>query len=41
VLDLDSPLPERFDELDRDRIQYLLHVLMDGTLVPEFRLAPS
>ncbi|MGA2563889.1 MAG: GAF domain-containing protein [Steroidobacteraceae bacterium] len=41
VLDLDSPLAERFDELDRDRIQYLLHVLMDGTLVPEFRLAPS
>jgi L-methionine (R)-S-oxide reductase len=40
VLDLDSPIPGRFNELDRDRIQQLLHILMDGTLVPEFRLAP-
>jgi GAF domain-containing protein len=41
VLDLDSPIPARFGELDRDRIQQLLQILMDGTLVPEFRLAPS
>jgi putative methionine-R-sulfoxide reductase with GAF domain len=41
VLDLDSPIAARFGELDRDRIQHLLQILMDGTLVPEFRLAPS
>lgn len=40
VLDLDSPLPARFDEIDRDCIQQLLQTLMDGTMVPEFRLAP-
>ena len=40
VLDLDSPLPGRFDETDRDCIQQLLQTLMDGTVVPEFRLAP-
>ena len=40
VLDLDSPVADRFDELDRDRIQYLLQLLMDATLVPEFRLTP-
>jgi L-methionine (R)-S-oxide reductase len=40
VLDLDSPIPGRFDETDRDCIQQLLHTLMEGTLVPEFRLAP-
>jgi GAF domain-containing protein len=40
VLDLDSPLPGRFDEVDRDCIQLLLQTLMDGTVVPEFRLAP-
>lgn len=41
VLDLDSPLSGRFDETDRDRIQQLLQTLMDGTVVPEFRLAPA
>lgn len=41
VLDLDSPIPGRFDETDRDRIQQLLQTLMDGTEVPEFRLAPG
>jgi L-methionine (R)-S-oxide reductase len=41
VLDLDSPLSGRFDETDRDSIQQLLQTLMDGTVVPEFRLAPT
>jgi GAF domain-containing protein len=41
VLDLDSPLPGRFDETDRDSIQQLLQTLMEGTVVPEFRLAPA
>jgi GAF domain-containing protein len=41
VLDLDSPLPGRFDETDRDCMQNLLKMLMDGTVVPEFRLAPA
>jgi GAF domain-containing protein len=40
VLDLDSPTPGRFDETDRDCLQRLLHTLMEGTVVPEFRLAP-
>jgi L-methionine (R)-S-oxide reductase len=40
VLDLDSPIPGRFDETDRDCMQQLLQTLMDGTVVPEFRLAP-
>jgi GAF domain-containing protein len=40
VLDLDSPIPGRFDETDRDCLQRLLHTLMEGTVVPEFRLAP-
>ncbi len=41
VLDLDSPVPGRFDETDRDQIQSLLQALMAGTVVPEFRLAPA
>ena len=41
VLDLDSPLSGRFDETDRDSIQQLLQTLMDGTVVPEFRLTPA
>jgi len=41
VLDLDSPLPGRFDETDRDCMQQLLQMLMEGTVVPEFRLAPA
>jgi len=41
VLDLDSPVQGRFDEIDRDQIQQLLQTLMEGTLVPEFRLAPT
>jgi GAF domain-containing protein len=40
VLDLDSPLPGRFDETDRDGMQRLLQTLMEGTVVPEFRLTP-
>jgi GAF domain-containing protein len=40
VLDLDSPVPGRFDEIDRDCIQQLLRTLMDATVVPEFRLTP-
>jgi L-methionine (R)-S-oxide reductase len=40
VLDLDSPVQGRFDETDRDCIQGLLQSLMEGTTVPEFRLAP-
>ena len=41
VLDLDSPVSGRFDETDRDSIQQLLQTLMEGTVVPEFRLAPA
>jgi L-methionine (R)-S-oxide reductase len=41
VLDLDSPLHARFDEVDRDGMQQLLQTLMEGTVVPEFRLAPQ
>jgi len=40
VLDLDSPQLGRFDETDRAQIDGLLQLLMDGTDVPEFRLAP-
>jgi len=40
VLDLDSPIQGRFDETDRDCIQALLQLLMEGTSVPEFRLGP-
>jgi len=40
VLDLDSPQLGRFDEVDREQIEALLQVLMAGTDVPEFRLAP-
>jgi L-methionine (R)-S-oxide reductase len=40
VLDLDSPQLGRFDDTDRDQIESLLHILMDGTEVPEFRFAP-
>jgi GAF domain-containing protein len=41
VLDMDSPLLGRFDSFDSERIQQLLQLLMGGTLVPEFRLAPT
>jgi L-methionine (R)-S-oxide reductase len=41
VLDMDSPLLGRFETLDSERIQQLLQLLMGGTLVPEFRLAPA
>jgi L-methionine (R)-S-oxide reductase len=37
VFDLDSPLPARFDELDRDRVQTLLQILMQATVVPQSR----
>jgi GAF domain-containing protein len=40
VLDLDSPQLGRFDDTDREQIESLLRILMDGTNVPEFRLAP-
>jgi L-methionine (R)-S-oxide reductase len=40
VLDLDSPQLGRFDDTDREHIEALLRTLMDGTEVPEFRLAP-
>ncbi len=41
VLDLDSPRRGRFDESDREQIEQLLRQLMEGTVVPEFRLAPN
>jgi L-methionine (R)-S-oxide reductase len=40
VLDLDSPQLGRFDDTDREQIEALLRILMAGTVVPEFRLAP-
>jgi GAF domain-containing protein len=40
VLDLDSPQLGRFDDTDREHVEGLLRILMDGTDVPEFRLAP-
>ena len=40
VLDLDSPQLGRFDDTDREQIESLLRLLMEGTDVPEFRLAP-
>ena len=40
VLDLDSPQLGRFDDTDREQIEALLRLLMAGTEVPEFRLAP-
>jgi L-methionine (R)-S-oxide reductase len=40
VLDMDSPRTGRFDEVDREQIEQLLRILMDGTEVPGFRLSP-
>ena len=40
VLDMDSPKLGRFDDVDRDNIEALLRILMQGTEVPEFRLTP-
>jgi GAF domain-containing protein len=40
VLDLDSPQLGRFDDTDREQIEALLQLLMQGTDVPQFRLAP-
>ncbi len=40
VLDLDSPQPARFDDIDREHVEALLRTLMEGTEVPGFRLAP-
>ena len=40
VLDMDSPKTARFDEVDREQIEKLLRILMEGTEVPGFRLAP-
>jgi GAF domain-containing protein len=41
VFDLDSPRRGRFDDTDRERIELLLQTLMDGTVVPQFRLEPN
>ncbi|HTW74952.1 MAG TPA: GAF domain-containing protein [Steroidobacteraceae bacterium] len=41
VLDMDSPELNRFDGADSEWVQRLLQQLMDGTVVPEWRLAPS
>jgi L-methionine (R)-S-oxide reductase len=40
VLDMDSPKTGRFDEVDREQIEQLLRILMEGTEVPGFRLTP-
>ncbi len=40
VLDMDSPVFNRFDELDRGQLELLLKQLMDGTEVPQYRLEP-
>jgi L-methionine (R)-S-oxide reductase len=40
VLDMDSPIPARFDETDREQIEQLLRILMEGTEVPAYRLQP-
>jgi L-methionine (R)-S-oxide reductase len=40
VLDMDSPMTARFDEVDRENIESLLQILMEGTEVPGYRLAP-
>src|SRR5580658_1390110 len=40
VLDMDSPRTGRFDEVDREQVEHLLRMLMDGTEVPGFRLSP-
>ncbi|HEY1724029.1 MAG TPA: GAF domain-containing protein [Steroidobacteraceae bacterium] len=40
VLDMDSPQIGRFDEIDRENIEALLRLLMNGTEVPEYRFAP-
>jgi GAF domain-containing protein len=40
VLDMDSPIPARFDETDREHIEQLLRILMAGTDVPTYRLRP-
>jgi len=40
VLDMDSPRLARFDEGDREHIEQLLRQLMEGTVIPEFRLTP-
>lgn len=41
VLDLDSPELGRFGTEDSEQVQRLLQQLMDGTVVPESRLAPA
>jgi GAF domain-containing protein len=40
VFDMDSPLLNRFDAIDREHVERLLQQLMAGTVVPAFRLAP-
>jgi GAF domain-containing protein len=41
VLDMDSPVLNRFDATDSECVQRLVQQLMTGTLVPEWRLTPS
>jgi L-methionine (R)-S-oxide reductase len=41
VLDLDSPVLNRFDGTDSECVQHLLQQLMAGTVVPEWRLTPA
>jgi L-methionine (R)-S-oxide reductase len=40
VLDMDSPTIGRFDDVDREQIEALLRLLMEGTDVPNFRISP-
>ncbi len=41
VLDMDSPVLNRFDAADSECVQRLLQQLMGGTDVPEWRLTPA
>jgi L-methionine (R)-S-oxide reductase len=40
VLDMDSPSLGRFDDVDREHIEALLRLLMEGTEVPNYRISP-
>lgn len=41
VLDMDSPVLNRFEPADSESLQHLLRQLMRGTEVPEWRLTPG
>jgi L-methionine (R)-S-oxide reductase len=41
VFDMDSPRLSRFDDTDCEHLERLLRVLMENTIVPEFRMALS